>query len=246
MKKIILMFVAICAFAACDPTHENISNGSHISLDELVAKTTVKTDIDPITGQNGNVIICETLAPVTAKFNIGGKDFVGNYAKRKMKTGTHEVVLTALCPDGTVLTNSYQIECQQVTDPLQKFYIYGDVENFPEQVPFSPGNWSGATCRFSSTEAQHFPTISDDVYFGLKTLIVDISNANGTTILVNNGWWSTTYYDDVALVDGPNEIQLTEQIAKDCAKGNDGEGKDLQFIFKSGGECTINSVYYEE
>ena len=80
--------------------------------------------------------------------------------------------------------------------------------------------------------------------FGLKTLVVDISNANGTTILVNNGWWSTTYYDDVALVDGPNEIQITEQIANECAKG--GDGKDLQFIFKSGGECTINSVYYEE
>ena len=237
------MFVAICAFAACDPTHENISNGSHITLDELVAKTTVKTDIAS-DGKNGNVIFCETLAPVTAKFTIGGKDFVGNYAKKKMKLGTHDVVLTALCPDGTVLTNTYKIECQEVTDPLQKFYIYGSDPTV--EPPFSPGNWSGATCRFSSTEAQHFPTISDDVYFGLKTLIVDISNANGTTILVNNGWWSTTYYDDVALVNGPNEIQLTEQIAKDCAKGNGGDGKDLQFIFKSGGECTINSVYYEE
>ena len=243
MKKIFLMFVAICAFAACDPTHENISNGSHITLDELVAKTTVKTDIAS-DGKNGNVIFCETLAPVTAKFTIGGKDFVGNYAKKKMKLGTHDVVLTALCPDGTVLTNTYKIECQEVTDPLQKFYINGSDPTV--EPPFSPGNWSGATCRFSSTEAQHFPTISDDVYFGLKTLIVDISNANGTTILVNNGWWSTTYYDDVALVNGPNEIQLTEQIAKDCAKGNGGDGKDLQFIFKSGGECTINSVYYEE
>ena len=243
MKKIFLMFVAICAFAACDPTHENISNGSHITLDELVAKTTVKTDIAS-DGKNGNVIFCETLAPVTAKFTIGGKDFVGNYAKKKMKLGTHDVVLTALCPDGTVLTNTYKIECQEVTDPLQKFYIYGSDPTV--EPPFSPGNWSGATCRFSSTEAQHFPTISDDVYFGLKTLIVDISNANGTTILVNNGWWSTSYYDDVALVNGPNEIQLTEQIAKDCAKGNGGDGKDLQFIFKSGGECTINSVYYEE
>ena len=124
MKKIFLMFVAICAFAACNPTHENISNGSHITLDELVAKTTVKTDIAS-DGKNGNVIFCETLAPVTAKFNIGGKDFVGNYAKRKMKTGTHEVVLTALCPDGTVLTNTYKVECQEITDPLQKIYIYG-------------------------------------------------------------------------------------------------------------------------
>ena len=241
MKKIFLMFVAVCALFACDPTHEKISNDGHITIDELKAKTTVTVD-KAASGVNGNVISCQTLAPVNAKWTIGGKDFIANYAQKKMKVGTHDVVLTALCADGTVLSTTYQVECQEITDPLVKYYIYGaDSEAEP---PFTPGNWSGATCRFSSTEAQHFPTIPDDVYFGLKTLIVDISNANGTTILVNNGWWSTTYYDDVALVDGPNEIQITEQIANECAKG--GDGKDLQFIFKSGGECTINSVYYEE
>ena len=243
MKKIFLLFVAVCALFACDPTHEKISNDGHITLDELMAKSVVTVD-KAASGLNGNVISCETFAPVTAKWTLGGKDLIGNYAKKKMKLGKHDVILTALCADGTMLQGTFQIECQEVTDPLQKYYIYGSDPTV--EPPFSPGNWSGATCRFSSTEAQHFPTISDDVYFGLKTLIVDISNANGTTILVNNGWWSTTYYDDVALVNGPNEIQLTEQIAKDCAKGNGGDGKDLQFIFKSGGECTINSVYYEE
>ena len=241
MKKIFLLFVAVCALFACDPTHEKISNDGHITLDELMAKSVVTVD-KAASGLNGNVISCETFAPVTAKWTLGGKDLIGNYAKKKMKLGKHDVILTALCADGTMLQGTFQIECQEVTDPLQKYYIYGSDPTV--EPPFSPGNWSGATCRFSSTEAQHFPTISDDVYFGLKTLIVDISNANGTTILVNNGWWSTTYYDDVALVDGPNEIQITEQIANDCAKG--GDGKDLQFIFKSGGECTINSVYYEE
>ena len=241
MKKIFLMFVAICAFAACDPTHENISNGSHITLDELVAKTTVKTDIAS-DGKNGNVIFCETLAPVTAKFNIGGKDFVGNYAKRKMKTGTHEVVLTALCPDGTVLTNTYKVECQEITDPLVKYYIYGaDPEKEP---PFQPGAWQSADMRFSSTEGAHLPTIPDDVYFGLKTLIVDVSDASADcNVMVHNGWWSNTYISDWPLVSGQNELQITETMAKECAKG--GDGKDLQLLLKSG-SFTLNSVYYEE
>ena len=41
MKKIFLFFAAVCALAACDPTHEDISNAGHITLDELKAKTTV-------------------------------------------------------------------------------------------------------------------------------------------------------------------------------------------------------------
>ena len=241
MKKIFLMFVAICAFAACNPTHENISNGSHITLDELVAKTTVKTDIAS-DGKNGNVIICETLAPVTAKFTIGGKDFVGNFAKRKMKVGTHDVVLTALCPDGTVLTNTYKVDCQEITDPLQKFYIYGG--DPVAEPPFQPGAWQGAEMRFSSTEGAHLPTIPDDVYLGLKTLIVDVSDATpDCNIMVHNGWWSATYISDMPFVNGPNEIQITEQIANDCAKGKD--GKDLQLLLKAG-SFTLNSVYYEE
>ena len=73
MKKIFLMFVAICAFAACEPTHEKINNGGHITVDELVAKTVVTTDI-AADGKNGNVLTCETLAPVSAKWTIAGKD----------------------------------------------------------------------------------------------------------------------------------------------------------------------------
>ena len=238
------MLFAICAFASCDPIHEEIGNAGHISLEELKAKTTVTVD-KAASGLNGNVITCSTSAPVNAKWDFAGKELIGNYAWKKMKLGEHVVTLTALCPDGTVLTAEYPVSCQEITDPLIKYYIFGGPDR-PEDVPFVPGNWSGATCRFSSTEAQHFPTISDDVYFGLKTLIMDVSNAENCTILVNNGHWSTTYYDDVPIVSGPNEIQLTEAIAKDCAKGNGGAGKDLQFIFKSGGECTINSVYYEE
>jgi hypothetical protein len=240
MKKIFLMFVAICAFAACDPTHEKIGNGGHITIDELKAKTIVTTDIAS-SGKNGNVITCETSAPVTAKFNIGGKDFVGNYAKRKMKLGSFTVVMTALCPDGTVLSADFPVTCEEITDPLQKYYIYGG--DPVAEPPFVPGAWDAAAMRFSSTEGAHLPTIPDDVYFGLKTLIFDISNASGVDLKVMNGWWSNTYYDHVVWTDGLNELQITETMAKECAKG--GEGRDLDLMLY-GGTMTLKSVYYEE
>ena len=82
MKKIFLLFVAICAFAACDPTHEKINNGGHITIDELKAKTTVTVDQAP-SGKNGNVITCQTLASVNAKWSLGGKEFMNNFAKKK-------------------------------------------------------------------------------------------------------------------------------------------------------------------
>lgn len=242
MKKIFLIFAAVCAFVACDPVQEDVSNGGHITLDELKAKTSVYTDKAP-DGQNGNQIYCMTSAPVNAKWDIGGKEFIGNYAWKKMKKGDYTVVLTALCPDGTELTAEYPVSCQVITNELQKYYIYGDVANFPEQTPFQPGAWDAAAMRFSSTEGAHLPTIPDDVYFGLKTLIFDISDANGVDMKVMNGWWSNTYYDHVVWQNGLNELQITETMAKECAKG--GEGRDLDLMLY-GGSMTLNSVYYEE
>lgn len=244
MKKIFLYFAAACAFIACDPVSEDISNAGHITLDELKAKSTVTVD-KAASGQNGNVISCETLAPVVAKWNIGGKEFIANAAKKKMKLGEYTVILTALCADGTELVAEFPgIKCAEITDPLQKIYIYG--EDPASQPPFKPGAWNAAAMRFSDTEGQHFPYLSDEVYWGFKTLIMDVSDATADcTMMVHNGWWSNTYYDNVPVVNGPNEIQLNEDIAKDCAKGNGGEGKDLQFLIKSG-DCTVNSVYYEE
>ncbi len=244
MKKIFLIFAAVCVFIACDPVSEDFSNDGHITLDELLAKTTVKTDVAP-DGQNGNVISCETLAPVNAKWTIGDKEFVGNFAKKKMKLGEYVVLLTAICADGTELTAQFPgIKCATITDPLQKFYIYG--EDPTAQPPFKPGAWNAAAMRFSDSEGQHFPYLSDDVYWGFKTLIMDVSDAtDDCTMMVHNGWWSNTYIDSMPIVNGPNEIQITEAMAKDCAKGNGGAGKDLQFLIKSG-DCTVNSVYYEE
>lgn len=243
MKKIFLLFAAVCALVACDPVSEDIGNGGHITLDELLAKTTVSAD-KAASGQNGNVITCSTSAPVNAVWNIGGKNFIGNYAWKKMKLGRHTVVMTAVCADGTELSAEFPVECKEITNPLTKYWIYG--EDPQAQPPFNPGAWNAAAMRFSDSEGQHFPYLSDDVYWGFKTLVMDVSNATADcTMMVHNGWWSNTYYDNVPVVNGPNEIQLTEAIAKDCAKGNGGQGKDLQFLIKSG-DCTVNSVYYEE
>ena len=246
MKKIFLLIAAVCTFVGCDPTHEDISNAGHITLDELLAKTTVTTD-KASSGANGNVIICETLAPVNARWTIGDKEFIGNFAKKKMKLGEYTILLTAICADGTELTTKFPgIQCVEVTDPLQKFYIYPRPGKEAEDLPFKPGSWNAAAMRFSDSEGQHFPYLSDDVYWGFKTLIMDVTDVeDGTTMMVHNGWWSATYIDSMPIVNGPNEIQLTEDMAKDCAKGNGGSGKDLQFLIKSG-NCTVNSVYYEE
>ena len=243
MKKIFLILVAVCAYVACDPIHEDVSNAGHITVDELKAKTTVTVDKAP-SGQNGNVITCSTSAPVNAKWNIGGKEFVGNYAWKKMKLGSYTVTLTALCPDGTELTAEYPVTCQEITNALQKFYIYGDVENNPDQVPFQPGAWDAAAMRFSSTEGAHLPTIPDDVYFGLKTLIFDVADVTEDFDLkIMNGWWSNTYYDHVKWQSGLNELEITETLAKECAKG--GEGRDLDLMLYSG-SMTLKAVYYEE
>ena len=175
---------------------------------------------------------------------MGGKDFKGNYAWKKMKLGEHVVTLTALCPDGTVLTAEYPVSCQEITDPLVKYYIYGDPAKAAEEPPFVPGAWQAADMRFSSTEGAHLPTIPDDVYFGLKTLIFDVSDVTEDFDLkVMNGWWSTTYYDHVKWTNGLNELQITDVMASECAKG--GEGRDLDLMLYSG-SMTLKSVYYEE
>ena len=251
MKKIFLVFATVCAIAACDPTHEDISNGGHITVQELMSKTTITAD-KADNGQWGNVITCTTSAPVNAAWNIGGKDFIGNYATRKMKVNRGEdgnytdtkytVYINALCADGTMLVDSVIVTCQTITNELQKIYIYGgDPEKEP---PFSPAAWDAAAMRFSSTEGAHLPTIPDDVYFGLKTLIFDVSDVTEDfNLKVMNGWWSNTYYDNVKLHDGLNELQITETMANECAKG--GEGRDLDLMLYSG-SMTLNSVYYEE
>ena len=246
MKKIFLLFAAVCVLIACNPTHEDISNGGHISLEELLAKTTVKTDIDPNTGLNGNVIICETLAPVNAVWEIGGKKYRSTSAKKKMKVGEHAVSLTALCADGTVLKKEFTgIKCEKITDPLTRFYIYGEnpEQEPPLTIPNPDGDWQDM--RFDGSGI-HLPELSDEVYWGFKTLIFDISNASDDVkVHFMSGWWDQFEVDDQHWKTGQNEFTLNEDIAKICAKGNGGKGHQLNPWCQSG-SFTLTSVYYEE
>lgn len=257
MKKILFaLFAVICSFMACDPVSEDISNGGHISADELKAMSSVTLDKDPASGQNGNVLSCTTSAAVNAKWTIDGKDMLGNYAWKKLKLGEHNVTLTGLCADGTIVTAEYTVKCDVITNQLERFWIYGHPEagnpnhhmiGF-EGDPFSPGAWDAAAMRFSDGEGTHLPYLSDDVYWGFKTLVFDISDATPDCAgRIMNGWWSARYDGDVDVkfTNGLWELQLTEAIAKDCARGNGGAGKDLDLMVTSG-SCTINSIYYEE
>ena len=372
MKKILfLLLVAVCVIVACNPVHEDVSNGSHITADELKAMSTVTVDKvvqikeqqtytatagQPIAlmdnvevkdcesivlyfgeaipdtcwevsltgeeksferipknvtvyrcdfskyagkingvvpkivlkhikdtqtntltvkgiyknfgykvapgkeGKFGNVISCYTSAPVNAKWDFNGKEMIGNFAQKKMTvktdgngdcvTADYTITLTGVCPDGTLLTVKFPVKCEEISNPLVKYYIYGDPNRTDEekaedpQLPFVPGAWDAAAMRFSSTEGAHLPTISDEVYNGLKTLIFDVSDVTDNFDLkVMNGWWSNTYYDHVKWVNGLNELQITPDMAKECAKG--GEGRDLDLMLYSG-SMTLNKVYYEE
>ena len=241
MKKIFLIFAVVFAFGACDPTHEDISNDGHITLDELMAKTTVTTD-KAASGQNGNVIICSTSAPVNAAWFVDGDDgkiVSNNYYWKKLKLGEHIVTLRALCADGTLLEANFPVSCQEITDPLTKYVIW--------EGEFTVGGWDAAPLRFSDNEGKNFPYLSDEIYFGMKTLIIDVKSASeGCTARIMNGWWSTTYEDNIPLTSGMKwEVQITEQIAKECARGNGGEGRDLNLLITNG-EATFTSVYYEE
>lgn len=233
MKKLFFLLAVACGLVACDPLSEDIANDGHITVDELKAQSSVTV--------SGNEVTCNTSAPVNAKWAIAGKEYLGNYAWKKMKLGSSVVTLTGLCADGTVLTAEYPIDITTITNPLERFYIY-------EGPAFSPAAWDAAEMRFSDNEGKHLPYLSDDVYWGFKTLIFEITDATPDCFgRIMNGWWSARYDGDkdVQFTNGQWELQLTEAIAKDCARGNGGDGKDLDLMVTSG-SCTINSIYYEE
>ncbi len=254
MKKIFLLFAAACGLVACDPISEDISNGGHITVDELLSKTTVTLDKAP-DGSNGNVVTCETHAPVNANWTIAGKTFQSNFTTKKLKLGDQTITLEGLCADGTLLEASFPISVQTITDPLQKFYIYG--EDPAEEPGFKPGAWDAAAMRFSENEGKFvdlngnedaLPYLSDDIYWGFKTLVFEITDATDDCAgRIMNGWWSARYDgdQDVKFTNGLWELPLTEAIAKDCARGNGGGGRDLDLMVTSG-SCTIHSIYYEE
>lgn len=255
MKKIFAIFAAACALVACDPVHEDFTNAGHITIEELMAQTTVSLD-KAEDGKNGNVVTCETHAPVNAKWSINGKQFLGNYATRKMSSldvnQERTVVLTARCADGTQLTAEYPIKVETLTDPLKQYFVYqGD--------PIVMEQGDAAAGRFSANEGKGLPYLPDDVYWGFKTLIFEVLEAKPadagiwgepagpTMVRIMNGWWSSVYADEV-LIEGPGlwELNLTEDIAKDCAsKDSKGGGRDLDILVRRG-TLKIGSIYYEE
>ena len=142
--------------------------------------------------------------------------------------GAGSTKITVSTPDGGVFAVC-KVTVEALPNPdvtPYKVWIYGED---PQREPsFSPASWDAAALRFSSTEGKYFRTLTDDEYFGLKTLIVDVSDAT----------------DDCTMkLNGQMKIQITEEMAKDCAKG--GGGRDLDLML-NGGSCTINSVYYIE
>ena len=151
--------------------------------------------------------------------------------------------------DSNGFTWSFTVNGTEATDikfrggsDLKKIYLYGDPDR-PEEVPFVPGAWDAAAMRFSYTDGAHLPTISDDVYFGLKTLIFDVSDVTDNfDMKVMNGWWSNTYYDHVKWENGLNELQITSEMANECAQG--GLGRDLNLLLYNG-SMTFKAVYYE-
>ncbi|MBO7481983.1 MAG: leucine-rich repeat protein [Bacteroidales bacterium] len=123
-----------------------------------------------------------------------------------------------------------------------RHYIYGD-PNHPEQVPVTLPGWDGAAGRFGDINGLYFPTISDEVYFGHRTLIFEIIAAeDGSETRVMNGWWTEIYAQNVPISVGLWKLPITEAIANDCAQG--GLAHDL-LIMLTIGTVTIKSVYYE-
>lgn len=253
MKKIFLLFVAICAIAACNPTHEDISIGGNITADELKAKTSVTLDIDPVTGKYGNILTCSTSAPVNARWTIAGKNLSGNYVTKKMRLGESVVTLTALCADGTEVPVDFPINCEVETDPIKKHYFYG--EDPVKQPEFWLESGDAGAGRFSDNEGKYFPFIDGDTYFGLKTLVFEITDAEegpfiwgsdvGLTVRVMNGWWDPTFADNVPIGKGYWELEITDAIAKSCASKDDGgDGKDLDLLMTRG-RVKIKACYYE-
>ena len=243
---------------ACDPVHEDISTNGHITVEELIAKTTVTTDKSG-DGKNGNILTCKTSAPVTAVWTIAGKNLPGNYAQKKMRVGEYVVTLTGLCSDGTEVKADFPINCEVETDPIKKKYFYG--EDPVAQPEFWLESGDAAAGRFSDNEGKYFPFIDGDTYFGHKTLVFEITDAvegqfiwagdpagtddMGLTVRVMNGWWNPTFADNVPIGKGYWELEITDDIAKSCAPSDaGGEGKDLDLLMTRG-KVKIKACYYE-
>ena len=177
---------------------------------------TLKKTIEPIEAKDTLQWFSDNIGVAT----VTDKGFV-------TAVGAGSAVITVSTLDGSIF-DVCKVTVKKEEIKYHKVFVYGEYSEL--EPPFSPRAEDAAAMRFS--------------YFGLKTLIVDVSDAtDDCTMKVMNGWWSATYADNVPVTNGQLKIQITEKMANDCAKG--GDGRDLNLMLTKG-SCTINSVYYME
>ena len=223
------------------------------TLTLIVGETaTVKATLDPVDPTDKNVEWRSNDKSV-AIINPDGVSENLEAIVTAVSVGT--TAITVCTPDGSVsATCQLTVEAKpEVVPSYYKVWVYGEDPEWEPPFILEPGDASGG--RFSYTEGKYLPTLPDEVYFGLKKLIFEITDATegkyifndddgvGTTARIMNGWWSATYEDDVPLTKGLWELQITEKMANDCAKG--GDGKDLNLLMTRG-SVKISSVYYME
>ena len=109
--------------------------------------------------------------------------------------------------------------------------------------------------RNQQRKGKYFPYLDKETYFGHKTLVFEVTDTEegkfiwgddyGLTMRVMNGWWSSVYAEDVVPTKGYWELDITEDIAKECASTDDGgAGKDLDLLMTRG-RIRIKACYYE-
>ena len=202
------------------------------ALEMIIGDTiTLKKTVEPIEAQDRPI---QWFSDNIGVATVTDKGFV-------TAVGAGSAVITVSTLDGSIF-DVCKVTVKKEEIKYHKVFVYGEYPDY--EPPFTSGERDDAAMRFSSTEGAHFRTLTDDEYFSHKTLIFDVSDVSADFDLrVMNGWWSNTYYDHVVWKDGLNELQITEVMAKECAKGGDGRDLDLMLLK---GSCTINSVYYME
>ena len=108
---------------------------------------------------------------------------------------------------------------------------------------FTAESWDSAPLCFSNTLGKYFPTLPNEVFSGLKTLVVDVKYASeGCTGRVMNSWWTTIFEDNIPLTSGMKwEIKITSQMVQDSTEYN---GVKVLNLLLTNGTATFTSVYY--
>ncbi len=126
MKKIFLSIVSIATvMVACKPVEVrdvNVGNITDADLQKMSSVTVVQEN-----GQNVNMVLCQTSAPVTAVWGNGITRTTGNYAEVLMfATGEQEITIEGLCFDGSIVKASYKVNIDKMSDkyPVSPYWDY--------------------------------------------------------------------------------------------------------------------------